>query len=719
MAMRSRRARERSRLTAPARRPLTIAEIAWLLSVPCAAVAVAAVAVAAMLLLGAPLGSLLLSSHGQQAFLPEWRFALFPKSAERARYLIGLAAPVLLAMATLALSRRPPRLTPRVAGALVKASQYAGAAFIVVCVWIQRTLVFGEVNGYPVTEFPHGVKLSYFTTRTLLVALVLAAVVAFAVKSDRVRRRVAGALGGPHRGLAIAAVLLAVLATVIWVIAGVNLSDTLGNAAPATVGNVKWPLDETFAVLDGRSPLVNFTSQYGSLWPYLIALVMSVLGTTFTVFSVTACTITAVSLLATFATLRRVAGSAIFALVLYLPFLANGFFAMEKGLVNRFGALTLYSVFPLRYAGPYLLAWIVTRHLDGARPRHRWIVFLVGGLVILNNVDFGVPAFGATLAAILWIDTPPRPAGVLRLLGDVLAGLLSAYALVSVLTLLRTGSLPELGVLFLFARLYGLAGFGDLPTPALGFHIVIYLTYVAAIGLGTVRAIRGDRGRLLTGLLVWSGVFGLGIGDYYMGRSSPEALPSMFSAWTLALALLTLAAVRGIARDPQRRLTVAHAGVFLGLGVAACSLAQTPAPWTQVARLSRTAAPVDVASPALKRILIRYGGGRPEAIMNVLGPRVAYESGIVNVSPYLGTLSVLTTQQLDATLHALTAAGGRLLVLPLANTFNDVYLAACEAGFSFIRSFEVDFEQEAGKPSGFSLWSAPVPGVAPRPCPVQ
>jgi hypothetical protein len=126
-----------------------------------------------------------------------------------------------------------------------------------------------------------------------------------------------------------------------------------------------------------------------------------------------------------------------------------------------------------------------------------------------------------------------------------------------------------------------------------------------------------------------------------------------------------------------------------------------------------------VASPALKRILIRYGGGRPEAIMNVLGPRVAYESGIVNVSPYLGTLSVLTTQQLDATLHALTAAGGRLLVLPLANTFNDVYLAACEAGFSLIRSFEVDFEQEAGKPSGFSLWSAPVPGVAPRPCPVQ
>jgi hypothetical protein len=707
------RAQEWPGRAAREKRELPTPEIAWLLTIP-----VAILTVAAMLTLGGPAGTLLLSNHGQE-ILPEWQFALLPKTAERARYLIAVAAPMVLAAATLLVSYRAPRLAPGVTRALVKVSQTAGAAFVVACVWVQRTIVFGEVNGYPKAEFPHGVRLSYFTIRTLLVATLIAAALALATKSDRIRGRAVAVIQRPGRRVAVIAVALAALATVIWVMAGVNFSDTIGNASPATIDNVKWPLDETFAVLDGRSPLVNFTSQYGSLWPYLIALVMSVLGTTFTVFSVTTCAITALSLLAVFAVLRRVAGSAVSALLLYLPFLANGFFAMEKGLVNRFGDLTLYSVFPIRYAGPYLLVWLLARHLDGTRPRRRWIVFLLGGLVILNNVDFGVPAFAATLAATLWHQPPRSRAEAARLLRDALAGLLAAYALVSVLTLSRTGSLPSLGVLFFFARLYGLAGWGDLQTPTLGFHIVIYLTYAAAIVLASVRAIHGDRERLLTALLVWSGVFGIGIGGYYMGRSSPEALPSMFSAWTLTLALLALAAVRGISRDPRRRLTIAHAAVFFGIALAACSLAQTPTPWTQVERLSKSAPPVYTTPPAVKSLLVRYGGGRPEAIMSVRGPLFAYDSGVVDVSPYLGALAVLTRRQIDTTLSDLRNAGGRLLVLPLANTFHAFYAAACEAGFSFLGTFEAEFEREPDKPAGLSLWSAPVAGVPPRACPIH
>ena len=105
--------------------------------------------------------------------------------------------------------------------------------------------------------------------------------------------------------------------------------------------------------------------------------------------------------------------------------------------------------------------------------------------------------------------------------------------------------------------------------------------------------------------------------------------------------------------------------------------------------------------------------------MSVLGHRMAYESGVVpDVSPYLGALTILTTQQIGETLLARCARrSGHLLVLPRANTFNGFYLAVCKAGFSFIGSFEVDFETEAGKPSGLTLWSAPVPGLlTPRPC---
>jgi hypothetical protein len=651
-----------------------------------------------MVWLGRPLGELLLANHGQVKILPDWQFAVFLKPAEQARYLIALAAPVLLAVATLLLSQSAPRLAPRTTRALVTASQCAGLAFVVICVWAQRTVE------------------TYFTTRTLVVAGALAAVALYGLGNGAARHRVKAALSSQRSGVAVIGLAVAVLATAIWVLAGLNFDDTLGHASGSTVFNVKGPLDETFAVLDGRTPLVNFIPQYGWLWPYATALSMSVFGTTFTVFSVTMCAITALSLLAVFALLRRVTANAIAALALYLPFLANGLFFTEPADVNRYGPITLYSLFPLRYAGPYLLAWLLARHIDGVRPRQRWLLFLLGGLVILNNTDFGIPAFGATLAALLWIEAPLRWREVVRLLRDALAGLLAAYALVSVGTLLRTGSLVHLGALLLYARIYGLAGLADLPTPTLGMHIVIYLTYVAAIGAATVRAIRRDPGHLLTGLLVWSGIYGLGIGAYYMGRSTPEAVVMMFSAWTLALALLTVVTVHEIARGPRRRPTIAHFAVFFGMGVAVCSLAETPAPWAQIERLEARTAPILVASPALKQILVRYGGGKPEAIMNVFGHRVAYESGIVNVSPFLGILTVYTIRQFDETLCALHTAGGRLLVLPNANTLNGFYLAASEARFTLIGRFNIGFESEAGKPDGLTLWEAPATEAATHPC---
>jgi hypothetical protein len=672
-----------------------------------------------MVWLGGPLGNLLLSTRARVAFLPEFSGDVFLKPAQQARYLIGLAAAVLLAVAIVALARRLPRLRPRTTGVLVRGSQCAGAAFVVACMWAQRTVALGPVNAFPLSEYPHGFIQPYFTIPTLLVAVALAAAAALAVKNDTVRDLLTRALSNPRRSVVVVAVALAVLATVLWVTAGVNFDDTIGNAGYSTYYNVKGPLDETFAVLDGRTPLVNFTSTYGFLWPYLTALSMSVLGASFGVFSLTACAITGLSLLAVFAVLRRVTGNALAALALYLPFLAAGFFAMAPGLVERWGPVTIYALFPLRYAGPYLLAWLVARHLDGARPRRRWTVFLAAGLVTLNNVDFGIPAFGATLAAMLWVEAPLRWREVGRLLRDALAGLLAAYALVSILTLARTGSPVKLSVLLFYARLFASSSYALLPTQTLGLHIVIYLTYVAALGAATVRASRGASGRLLTGLLAWSGVFGLGVGGYYMGRSSPEELVSMFSAWALALALLTVLAVRQLTRDPERRLTVAHVAVFFGMGVAACSLAQTPAPWTQAERLQRTTASTYVAAAALKQILVRYGGGRPEAVMSVLGHREAYEAGVVNVSPYIGTQMIVTPQQIDETLRALRAAGGRLLVVPLDNTYPNFYTTVCAAGFSFIRQVEVPFEFEHGKPSGLTLWSAPVPGVTPRPCPVQ
>lgn len=686
--------------TAQQKTELAAAEIVWILAVPCALLTVAA-----MVLLGAPLGRVLLS-RGQVAILPEWKPAVLLKPTVQACYVIALAAPMLLAASTLVLVRRRPRLTPRTAGVLVRASQGAGVAFLAVCIWAQRHQVLTERDGYPVSLFPHGYTQSFFTSQTFLVAAALAAMALVAIRHSRVRQLVT-ADGRRPRAVAVAW-SLAVLMTAIWMLAGVNFDDTLRNASGDTILNVKWPLDETFAVLDGRTPLVNYIPQYGALWPYLNALTMRIFGATFTVFSLTMCATTGLSLLAVFAVLRRVTGNAVLALALYLPFLATGFFYIAAPSVNRYGPVTLYALYPLRYAGPYLLVLLVARHIDGARPRWRVLVFLAAGLVLLNNTDFGVPAFGASFAALLWSDTPLGWKKLVRLLGVALTGLVAAYALVSAVTLLRTGSPVKLGAVFLFDRIYGLTGWADLPTPTLGMHIVVYLTFVGAICTASVRAIRRDPGRLLTGMLAWSSIYGLGLGAYYLGRSGPEAIAMLFSAWTFSLALLAVAAAQQIAGAPRRRPTIAHCAVFFGIGVAACSLAQTPTPWAQVERLEARAAPVAVSSPALRQLLVDYGGGRPEAIMSVIGHRVAYEAGIVDVSPFSGMLLIITIQQFHETLCALSAAHGRLLALPLANTFGEFYGVARDAGFTPIGQSGVEFEPEGDKPYGLSLWRAPL-----------
>jgi hypothetical protein len=681
---------------------LTYGEMAWLLSVPCALVTAAAMA-----LLGGPLGNLLIPSNDGINIVPEWRVAIFPKQAQEARYFIAVAAPLLFAIAILILARRRPRLTPRTVRALIDASQATGAAFVAICIWAQHQQVF-EGRPHSFTE--------EFTNQTLLVAAGFAAAVLFVIKSKNARRHVATVLNNRSAVVAVTVVGVAILATVAWVVAGVNLDGTVRYVAGGTLDNLQAPVDEVFAVLDGRTPFVNFIPLYAWLWPYLTALVMGIFGTTFTVFSLTTCTITLLSLLAIFAVVRRVTGSMLGALLLYLPFLATSLFYIEPPSVNRYGPVLLYPLFPLRYAGPYLLVWLLARHIDGARPRWRWLLFAAGGLVVLNNTDFGIPAFGATVAALVWSAALPRWAAAARVLRDALAGLFAAYALVSLMTLLRAGSFVHIGSLFFFARLLGASGFSDLPTPTLGVHVVIYLTYAAAIGSATVRASRRDPGRLLTGLLVWSGIFGLGVGAYYMSRTNPEALVMMFSAWILALVFLTIAVIQELAKESRRRLTIADYVVVFGMGVAVCSLAQTPAPWTQIKRLEARGAPVGVASPALRRILVAYGGGKPEAILGGIPDRVAYEAGVVDVSPYTGMVAIFTVQQFDETLCALRAAGGQLLVLPIAGATKAFWTAAEHAGFTLFGSFglRLELSYTASRPVGFTLWSAPA--VARLPC---
>ena len=104
-----------------------------------------------------------------------------------------------------------------------------------------------------------------------------------------------------------------------------------------------------------------------------------------------------------------------------------------------------------------------------------------------------------------------------------LVGLLRPLALVCVITLARTGELPDLGLLTYFSRLFLRESFGLAPMSSLGLHWALYATYAAALLIAAVRYVRREPDRALTGMLAFSGVFGLETGMYFVGRSSKSS----------------------------------------------------------------------------------------------------------------------------------------------------------------------------------------------------
>jgi hypothetical protein len=648
-------------------------ELVWLSLVPCLLVLVVAIAV-----LGGPLGKILFpSSVAGMTFYPRWLRdgSVRPEPTEHARYLLAVAAPFALS-AAIALATRRSRDTPPHTRAMVWATQALALVFLIACLQVQRAVAYGSV--YLFTPPRHR---AYFSWPATIVAVMLTGLFVLLQRRLGLLDRVAAALRETRR-LRLLASACAVGFTADWLLTALNTEGTIGAAHRGVRVSITFWLDETFAVLDGRAPMVDFHSQYSQLWPYLAAAPMAVLGTSTGVYVSTLVLGSALCLLAVYAMLRRVTRSSAAALALYLPVLATGFF-MELGpLGNRYGPSNLLSEFPMRYGGPYALAWLTARHVDGARPRHRTLLFLCAGIVAINNAEFGLPALVAILAALLWTGGRPTPRSVLLLARDAFAGLAGAALLVSLLTLVVAGSLPDVGSLFFFARLYGVAGFGMLPMPAAGFHLVVYATFAGALLLATVRAVSGHEDPLLTAMLAWSGTFGLGVGGYFVGRSHPEVLIDLFSVWSLALALLVVATVRDLRRRSRGRPSPAQVAVLGAFALAICSLAQTPTPWSQLTRLSRmTHAPLLRDAEAERFVAAGTRPGEHVAILTTLGHRIAYDLQLVNVSPYASIESMPTVEQLDETIERLRAAGGKHLFVDYNITVDEVLERIWRAGF--------------------------------------
>jgi hypothetical protein len=443
-------------------------------------------------------------------------------------------------------------------------------------------------------------------------------------------------------------------------------------------------MNETFAVLDGRTPFVDFHAQYGQLLPYVAAAIMALAGSaTIGAWTLIMTSISGLATLAIYDVFRRVTRSSLLALVIFLPFLASGFFQLLGPSSNRFSLAGTFSLWPMRYAGPYLLAWLTARHVDAVAPRRAPILLLAAGLVALNNAEFGIGAFLATLAA-LACHTPPgswRAAG--RLVANAVAGLLGAALLVTLLSLVRTGALPDFILLLEFSRLYGIGGWVLEPMAPMGFHIAMYVTFTAAIVAATVCAARSEPQRVLTSMLAWSGVFGLFAGSYYVGRSDPLDLVSLLSAWCLSVTLLLVLVAGRLASRDGPRATLPEIAVVFGFCLSACSLAQFPLPWAQVARLRVHSpdAPFKQADAA-QFVAAATQPGEKVVILIPLGHRIAYDLGLVDIAPYSSIDTMPTVGQMQSTIAvARREHVHKIFFSPGATSANQLKVLT-QAGFS-------------------------------------
>jgi hypothetical protein len=438
----------------------------------------------------------------------------------------------------------------------------------------------------------------------------------------------------------------------------------VGQMGPLAAGHIPVQAEDYIAVVNGRTPLVDYIAQYANLLPLALAPVLAAFDSSITAYSIVMCVLSAVALLAVLGAFNEVTRSRWWGLALYLPFLAISLFPWnDHGPFRNFDA-TYYAVLPGRYIGPLILAWLCVRTVR--RPLPIWLLFGIAGLVLINNAEFGSGALLALAIGIPagWDRSVPLRERFGRLAVEGAAGLIGAILLACAVILIRSGELPDPRLLTYFNRLFLRDSYGLEPMPSLGLHWALYATYAAALVLAAVRYVRDEPDRAMTSLLAFSGAFGLASAMYFVGRSSQFQLMLLFPAWGLALAPLAWTAARSLRAERGNRAALARlllpaCAALIGFGLMVSALDRVSPPWRQVDRITTGGPGVNDLLPAQRYVEANTRPGEPVLIIGTtLDHRVAERAGVDNVSPLNYITSLISPAEADRALDQLEEAGG-------------------------------------------------------------
>jgi hypothetical protein len=588
-----------------------------------------------------------------QALFPEWAVLVKPEPREEVRAMFALAAAFVIALLVGLLGEE--RSQRRSLDPLVLSAQ----------------LVLVVLLGFAVLEQPREsgfLPENYFSPLLLSVPVIAGGAVLgvlLTIAAIGWRGRTFGARSAGYRQARQwwAAGALAALATAIFLLPAVVTEGTLSEAGPLATGHVSVQGEDYFAVVNGRTALVDYIAQYANLLPLAVEPILEAFDTSVASYSITVCLLSWLAMLAVFGVFGEVTRRPWAALGLFVPWVALSLIPWDDvGPFREFNG-NYYGVLPGRYLGPFLLAWLTARSLR--KPIPPWALFGFAGLVALNNWEFGLAALLALVVAQLavfdWWQSPWRRRRSLALQAG--AGLLGAVVVVCAITLLRAGELPSFELLNYFSRVFLRDAFGLVPMPFLGLHWAMYATYLGALLVTAVRIVRRAPDRTTTAMLAFAGTFGLLTAMYFVGRSSQFQLILLFPAWGLALALLVPSAVASLreAREDRvrlRRILIPACAALIGFGVMTAAIARVSPPWRQIDRLSETGPDPGLEATTEFVEARTEPGERVLIIASAPGHLVAERAGVVDASPINGPTALLSEAEADRSLNQLEEEGG-------------------------------------------------------------
>ena len=594
-------------------------------------------------------------AHLQKELIPTWAAGCAPEPLEQASYVLAVLLPVLLQFGiTIALKHLGAfrREDPR-------------------SYWLSSLAVLSQLTvvcllGYAwVYESEHGWKTRLFDFPYAPLVLLLSASAYCGYRWLHPR----------HKEILGAAVKsLAKMSSLPWLIAvawtSANLlkcvfTEGCFDQAPHTVTyHLPYTLGEFAAVLNGRVPLVDFYSQYQNILPHLFRPIFALAGLTITSFTCAMALLSLVGFLLIYRVFSRLTGTDWRGLVLYLPWVPISLSNTERPGTLPANAFNYYAVGPIRYFGVFLLAYVSTWYLAAPRFRRLACAGFVGGLVALNNLDFGVPAWAGLWACIILF--PPTDRTVTRFrrtlrasAAFVASGVLAFTAFCSVIRV-GSGGWPDLVALVEYQRTFAVLGFYMIKMPSVGLHWVLYSTFATAVLYAVFVGFSEDhqqvrfRSRVSTGLLAYGGIAGFGVMTYYVGRSHPAVLITIFAAWAFVLALLVhrvltdlhAARLRGGERSRSIHAIPVAAALAVCAGLSPLAL-DIPHIAQDYERLSREPAvqAASVPSPFVSLISKYVGKNQPTVIIYPYGHLLAVQASVKNLFPFAHPNSVLLVDQ--------------------------------------------------------------------------